>query len=141
MPDPLLRIPPGAQSVIPPVDLNAAVESAGAGISIGDADGRFVYANPSFCRITGYSLEQLLGRHVLSIVHPDCREANARAIAKLMADGRGSYVIEKLLVRGDGETIWVENVVSAIPDALGRVASVVSLTQDVTERQNFRQAL
>ena len=124
-----------------PIDLQAAIECAGSGIAISDEQGRFVYANPVFCQMSGYSLEELRGRDSLSIVHPDDREKDMRVLRKLQDGGGPNYLIEKRIIRKTGEAIWVEHAVSAILDAEGRVVHIVSVSQDATERQNYKQAL
>ncbi len=39
-------------------------------VSITDLEGRITYANPEFCQIAGYSLEELIGQHHNIVRHP-----------------------------------------------------------------------
>ncbi|MBA6341680.1 PAS domain-containing protein, partial [Colwellia sp. MB02u-10] len=50
----------------------AAVEQL---VSITDLQGRITYANPDFCAIAGYSLEELVGQHHNIIRHPSMPKA------------------------------------------------------------------
>jgi len=56
--------------------LQAAVQALDDGVLIGDAQGRMVYANPAFTRITGFEEREILGRncdllHAPETGHPD----------------------------------------------------------------------
>ncbi|MEY8213362.1 MAG: PAS domain S-box protein, partial [Colwellia sp.] len=39
-------------------------------VSITDLDGRITYANPEFCEIAGYALEEIVGQHHNIVRHP-----------------------------------------------------------------------
>ena len=141
MSDPLRLNVDGVASISHGMDHDAAFEVAGAGISVADACGRFVYANPAFCRMSGRSPEEITACDLLSILHPEDRDEAARLIADILAGNGGGHVIEQRLLRPDGDTIWVRNAISGVIGSDGRAASVVSVIQDVTGHQKFRQAL
>jgi PAS domain S-box-containing protein len=132
---------PGVAPLNQQIDFDAAMEAAGAGIAVADASGHFEFANPAFCRLTGYSVEELPERDLLSILHPEHRDDAARIIADVLAGEKGDHAIEQRLLRADGSTIWVRNAISAIVGIDGRVTSLVSVIQDVTDHRNSRQAL
>ncbi len=44
-------------------------------VSITDLDGRITYANPEFCQVSGYSLEELVGQHHNIVRHPNMPKA------------------------------------------------------------------
>ena len=44
-------------------------------VSITDLDGRITYANPQFCKVAGYTLEELVGQHHNIVRHPDMPKA------------------------------------------------------------------
>jgi len=44
-------------------------------VSITDLDGRITYANPEFCRVAGYVLEELVGQHHNIVRHPNMPKA------------------------------------------------------------------
>ncbi len=123
------------------IDFDAAVEAAGAGIAVADTSGHFKFANRAFCRLTSYSSEELPECDLLSILHPEDRDDAARIIAEVLAGEAGARVIEQRIMRQDGETIWVQNAISAIMDNHGAVVSLVSVLQDVTEQQIIHQGL
>src|SRR5947209_9079551 len=58
-----------------------AVEHARDLIVVVDAEGRIVYASPSYLTMLGYEPSDLPGRHALSFVHPRDMRAAASAVA------------------------------------------------------------
>jgi diguanylate cyclase (GGDEF)-like protein/PAS domain S-box-containing protein len=66
-------------------------------------DGYIIDANPALCELTGYSLEELKGRHALKFIAPD---QAARAAAHSGAGPELSY--QSVVIAKDGERIPVE---------------------------------
>src|SRR6476660_3120915 len=48
-------------------------------------DGRYVYVSAGFERIFGYAPEEVIGRQMLHLVHPDDREKTMAAVGEIMA--------------------------------------------------------
>ena len=44
-------------------------------VSTTDLNGIITYANPEFCEVAGYSLEELIGQHHNVVRHPDMPKA------------------------------------------------------------------
>ncbi|MFN2564228.1 MAG: PAS domain S-box protein [Gemmatimonadaceae bacterium] len=109
-------------------------EAAVDGVLIHD-HGVIIDANPSFCRIFGYTLEEILGRNLLDIiVTPERREATLRQI-----QSGNETVYETEALRKDGSRVIVE--VSARP-AMHRGRPVrVGAIHDITERKGAEEAL
>ena len=47
-----------------------------------DANGYLTYVNPASERVTGYTQEELVGRHYLELIHSDFRDEAARTYGK-----------------------------------------------------------
>lgn len=103
------------------------VEQALEGITVRRPNGRYAFVNDTFCRMLGYSSEELLQLRVQDVVHPD----DAATILEVQQLGHGGHVrINKRMLRKDGSVIHVE--VSAKRLRNGDIQSTV---QDVTERK------
>jgi PAS domain-containing protein len=50
-----------------------------------DAEGRWLFLNPSWTEVTGFGVEESLGKVFLESVHPDDRERNSALFAPLIA--------------------------------------------------------
>jgi PAS domain S-box-containing protein len=95
-------------------------------------DAKFVYVNPEFTRITGYSESALLGSYPLDIVHPDFRE-DVRANFIRMLKHQRNFPYEFKIVDRDGETKWVAETATPI-QFKGRRAGL-GYFMDITERK------
>ncbi len=97
-------------------------------------NGTIMVANPGLARITGYELEELLGRDVLSLVTPESRPA---VLQKIQARTPAAY--EVVGVRKDGTPFPMEVHSKEIPYR-GRSVRVVEL-RDLTEMRVADEAL
>ena len=98
--------------------------------------GRFVFVNPAFERATGFSAAQMLGREVLSLVHPDDRAATTSASGA--AGEVPARQVHRWLHR-DGGAITVE-LRTEIIDFDGHRA-LLAVARDVSERVRAEEAL
>ncbi len=103
------------------------MEKATDGISITDADGNILMANPRFCELLGYTREELLQMTLRDIVDP---EELARAPLRLdELRARGSMLTVRRLRRKDGSTVTVEVNSGVLPGG-----GFLGIARDVTER-------
>ena len=115
-------------------------ESTSTGIAIRDAEGKIQEVNPAFCRLVGYTAEELRGTRVTSLVHPDDRAPSRRSFLSFEAGEATFYEYEGRYVRKDGQPVWVHAAVCRLPGDLA-TASVVGLLTDVTQRRHAEEAL
>jgi PAS domain S-box-containing protein len=117
-----------------------ALERADDGIEITDPDARFVYVNPAFQKITGYSASELIGRTPALLRSAVQDDAFYDAIWQRVSSGQ---VYSGVLVgrRKDGSSFDQELTVWPIFDESGSITHYVGLRRDVTERRRTEQAL
>ena len=89
------------------------VELAAIGISHVDLSGRFVHVNKRLCEMLGYAREELLGKSVAEISHPDDRLNTENNRVRLAAGEIDSFKAEKRYLRKDGTSLWVHRTVAA----------------------------
>jgi PAS domain S-box-containing protein len=119
--------------------LRAAFERVAVGFSVTDVRGRFLRVNEAFCRITGYSEEELLHTNYQTITHPEDLSQNLELGMSLLAGKTSSAVYQKRYIRKSGEPVWVQNSVSVLPDDNGKVSRFVALAEDITERKRAEE--
>jgi len=96
-------------------------------------DGRRLYLSPSFCRVTGWTQEELRVSEWRSRVHPDDLNYVERARA---ANLRGEVTcIEYRSLCKDGTWLWMETRCRPLLDASGKVDKMVVWSRDITERR------
>ncbi|MBS9402850.1 PAS domain S-box protein [Halomonas sp. TRM85114] len=108
---------------------------AATGIVQADTKGRFLYANRAFCDMLGYSEEALRSTDILSLTHPEDRQANLDKLKPLLAGETNSFIIEKRLLNYQGDVLWCRNSVSAQRDMHGIIVSLVAVIEDITAQR------
>lgn len=107
------------------------VEQALEGITVRRHSGEFVYVNPAFCKMLGYSREELLGMGIRDVVHPE--DAATIELVQRLTPGESTRT-EKRMCHKDGHAVHVE--VSARRLKHGDVQSTV---QDVSESRRAEE--
>jgi PAS domain S-box-containing protein len=100
---------------------------------------KFVYVNAAGVKLFGAnSPEEVVGRSVWDLVHPDYREMVSARIRQTIEGRKISPLVEQRLVRLDGEVIDIN--VTGIPTSYqGRPAAQV-IIRDITERTRAEAA-
>ena len=75
-------------------------------LAVAGFDGFYKRLNPAWATATGYSLEELMARPFIELVHPDDRDATIREAARL-AQGEQSVSFENRYIKKDGSTLWL----------------------------------
>lgn len=111
------------------------IERSPEGIAV-HREGRLVYVNPALLSYLGYDRpEELVGRPVLEVVHPDDRGEVEARIGRMVKTGEAASAREIQLVRRDGTARVAEAV--ALPVVFDGEPAIVAVTRDVTERRDL----
>ena len=113
----------------------ATFDRAPVGIAHVSADGRWLRVNERLCEMVGYAPEELLGRTIQSIAHPDDVPAELDCIRRALGGEIGTYSLEKRCVRKDYSQVWVCQNVSLIRGPSGDARYFIFVVDDVTERK------
>jgi len=96
---------------------------------------KIVFANPATLQLLGAERpEQVLGRDVLEIMHPDSRAVIQERVRHAMA-GEKAPLMEQKLIRLDGVVVEVEAV--GIPSLHEGKPAVQAILRDVTEKKRM----
>ena len=104
-----------------------------------DTNGRFLYVNPSYCKTFGKTEKQLLGKKFMPLVHKDDREATAQSMENLYAPPYTCYIEQRAFTK-DGWR-WLAWSDKAVLDKQNKVAEVIGVGRDITERKQFEKKL
>jgi PAS domain S-box-containing protein len=102
-------------------------------ISLHTADGHFLYVSPASSDLLGMKPEDLIGRNVRDLVHPDDMAVLADATTSNRRAPERAEVTVRLQHR-DGHWVWVESLVSSRGSDDGTVEVQVN-SRDITDRQ------
>jgi PAS domain S-box-containing protein len=114
---------------------------AGIGMAIVSPGGRFLAGNEAFCKFIGYTEEELLGKTVQSVTHPDDWPRFSQRLDQALTDGSSFQGVEKRCLHKSGKVLHGECSGSLIRDAHGRGLYFVAEVLDITERKRINQDL
>lgn len=101
-------------------------------------DRRVTYTNEAYCRLTGYSEEELKEMDPLSMATEEYRQKFGSRYDDRVAGRAVEERYETQLVRKDGVVVDIEVAIKLLP---GESAQVVSIIRDITERKRVERAL
>ncbi|MQX36646.1 PAS domain S-box protein [Roseospira navarrensis] len=122
--------------------LSQAVEQSPASIVIADADGRIEYANRHFCRVTGYAMDEVLGRPVLFCQTEDM-QGGTRPPDDILERVRAgaTWSGEVANRRRDGSPLWESVSIGPIFDDRNQFCGLLAVKEDITSRKAMEDRL
>jgi PAS domain S-box-containing protein/putative nucleotidyltransferase with HDIG domain len=116
-------------------------------IWIMDTNLRYTYMSPSVTSLRGYSVEEAMALSMEETTTPASLQTALRVMAEAEAEGTGSnsqpssVTLELELNCKDGSTVWVENKVTYLHDAEGRLTGYQGVSRDISERKKADETL
>ncbi len=110
-------------------------------VIVTDAAGRIEWVNEGFTRITGWRLDEVVGRKPGDFLQgPDSDPAVVRGMSESVRAGLG-FSTEVLNYRRDGGAYWLAIEAQPLLDEAGKLAGFMAIERDVTERRRSQATL
>jgi PAS domain S-box-containing protein len=106
-----------------------------------DPKGCVVSWNAGAERITGYSADEIIGRHYSTFHTPEERETKVPERELQLATYERLHRIEGWRVRKDGTRFWAESTITSLRTPDGTVKGFSKVTRDTTERKQAEIAV
>lgn len=119
-----------------------AMQSLPLGITITDLDGKVIFMNPAEARMHGYAVDELLGRSATILgLSEKWNGLTLREMISRNLIGDSPFTRDATNIRRDGTMFPVS--ISSVPvrDMRGTPLGLISVSEDITERQNMMEAL
>jgi PAS domain S-box-containing protein len=116
------------------VKLSQAIEQSPATIIITGVKGMIEYVNPRFTQVTGYKLDEVIGRNPRFLKSGNKMQSEYYEMWKTISSGRtwrGEFCNRKK----NGEIYYESAIVSPIFDENGSITNYLAVNEDVTERR------
>jgi len=123
--------------------LDRAVAASSNGILITDPklpDNPIVYVNPAFEKISGYAVDEVMGRNCRFLQGDERDQPALDELRAALREGRECRVVLRNY-RKDGTLFWNELYVSPVHDEGGRLTNYVGVQNDITERRRIEEVL
>lgn len=105
------------------------------------ADATVLSVNQFGADYLGYAKEELVGRPVWSVVHPEDLVRVKAHIREIFAEGRARSEVEFRKLRKDRSILWVHERVRFTPGDTGKEPELRIVCRDVTEAHNLSEQL
>ena len=122
------------------IKLSSAVEQSPAVVVITDIKGNIEYANPRFAELTGYSIEEAIGKNPRILKSDKTPPEVHKELWKTITSGnewRGEFCNKKK----NGELFWEYGFISPVRDNKGVVTNFIAIKEDITEQKKAENRL
>ncbi len=116
-------------------------EHAAVGIAHIDAESRCLRANQKMCEIIGCSIEELVGKTLPEVTHPDDLAPKLSLFGALMRGELPTFTMEKRFPHKDGSTVSTYLTVSLQRDEAAKPAYAIVMVQDISELKRLEGEL
>ena len=106
-----------------------------------DGEGRLSYSNPRAAELTGYALDDILGRTPFDFMSPDGAGKNKNYFAEAAGQRKPFYRFENTILHKNGRPIVFETSGSPIINEQGELMGFRGIARDITERKRVEQEL
>jgi PAS domain S-box-containing protein len=118
----------------------ASFEQSPIGIWHASREGIFLAVNAAFCKMLGYTREELIGRSGVDISHPDDRARIMRIAASVASGDLPSASYDRRYVGRNGEIVYAHSTLSGVMRE-GRVDHLLAMTEDISAARRSRERL
>src|SRR5215216_5515797 len=119
----------------------AAYEHIPVGIVETSIEGKYIHVNEEFCRILGYSRNELLRLGIKDCTHEDDYAIDIKLHEQLVAGKIPFYRLEERFICKDGGVIWVELTRTIVYDSEEKPLYTIGVVLDISERKDVERVL
>jgi diguanylate cyclase (GGDEF)-like protein/PAS domain S-box-containing protein len=118
----------------------SVVETRGAGVVIQDLSGNIIFVNEAFCKMLGYTQEELTGKFFADFIHLYDKVIVFETFTKGLANPDEEYQSEFRAIHKDGHAVWIYS--SITPIFYNNVLTAgTAIVFDVTERKQLEETV
>jgi len=110
-------------------------------VIISSASGNILWANEAFSRITGYQLDEVVGRSLSSVVDGPETDPYAIKLAQEKFQKCEPFSFEVINYKKDGTTYWADVSCHPVLDEQGKLQHFFSVATEITERKQLQLVL
>jgi two-component system, cell cycle sensor histidine kinase and response regulator CckA len=108
------------------------------GIIIEDKNGTILDVNPAWCKLLGYKRQEIIGKKVHTLAHPENRDKVDKNIKNILADKISKHIVKS--IKKDGTECYIQLNEREIKLPNGE-QGIISISQDMTKEAQAKEAL
>jgi diguanylate cyclase (GGDEF)-like protein/PAS domain S-box-containing protein len=116
------------------LQLHKAVEQSPVSVVLTDIKGNIEYVNPFFTKLTGYDLNEVLGKNPRIIQSGDTSPETYELMWQTIRSGK-VWRGELLNKKKNGETYWEVEMISPVINSDGIIVNYIAIKEDVTAQK------
>jgi PAS domain S-box-containing protein len=121
--------------------LSSLFAQTAAGIAEADLSGCIINVNERYCRLLRRSRDELIGKTMRELTHPDDLDLNMALLGQMTATGQ-PFEIQKRYLLPDGSFFWANTAVSLIHGTSDKMPDIMlAIVLDITERKDAEDRL
>ena len=109
-------------------------------VSKTDINGIITFVNDEFCKISGYSYDELIGQNHNIVRHPDVSTSNFETLWKTILNKKPYKAMVKNLTK-DGKTVYLNTTITPILDDKSNIIEFIAIRYDVTAEVELKKHL
>lgn len=108
-------------------------------VVISDADRRVIWVNRACCQLSGYSFEEVAGKHITTIFDGPFTDPEVIRYSEKCVEQRKEFSIEALNYRKNGETYWAHISCQPLYSDQDQFQGFFSIATDITEQKRLEE--
>lgn len=111
---------------------------SGCGTMVTDNEGKILYVNPRFCKITGYSPAELIGKNPKILQSGETNRETYLQLWNTVSSGRPWRGVIRNR-RKNGELYWESITISPLVSGTGEITHFSAMVEDITAEKSFEE--
>ncbi|AFH49754.1 PAS/PAC domain protein [Ignavibacterium album JCM 16511] len=112
--------------------LSLSINQSNSGIVITDLNGNIEYVNDTFCKLTGYTKEEIIRKNPRILKSGYTSPETYKQLWETITSGK-QWTGEFLNKRKDGTLYWESARISPVKDESGRITNFIGIKDDITQ--------
>lgn len=120
--------------------LSKGIEQSPVSIEITNTEGIIEYINPRFCEVTGFSAEEIIGKHARVLRSDQMPPETYSDLWETIRSG-GIWRKELLNKKKDGSLFWESVTLTSIKNEKGIITNYIAIKENISERKQMEAEL
>jgi PAS domain S-box-containing protein len=118
---------------------SSTFENAEIGMAIINTNFKLVSVNKAFCRISGYSQDDLIEMTYLNLIPSKDIPTVQNKISDLLSGKISKYQVERRYLKKDNSVLWINLTATVVYDSKFKPEFIIGMGEDITEKKHHEK--